>query len=52
MTTYSSVLAWKIPWTEEPGRLQDIIYSFYLPENLKYIQLSEDCSSQTKDFLE
>ena len=19
MTTYSSVLAWKIPWTEEPG---------------------------------
>ena len=19
---YSSVLAWKIPWTEEPGRLQ------------------------------
>ena len=22
MATYSSVLAWKIPWTEEPGRLQ------------------------------
>ena len=21
MTTHSSVLAWKIPWTEEPGRL-------------------------------
>ena len=20
MTTYSSILAWKIPWTEEPGR--------------------------------
>ena len=20
--THSSVLAWKIPWTEEPGRLQ------------------------------
>ena len=19
--TYSSILAWKIPWTEEPGRL-------------------------------
>ena len=28
MTAYSSVLAWKIPWTEKPGRLQDIIYSF------------------------
>ena len=24
MTTYSSILAWKIPWTEEPGRLQSI----------------------------
>ena len=24
MTTHSSVLAWKIPWTEEPGRLQSI----------------------------
>ena len=21
MATYSSVLAWKIPWREEPGRL-------------------------------
>ena len=22
--THSSVLAWKIPWTEEPGRLQSV----------------------------
>ena len=22
MVTHSSTLAWKIPWTEEPGRLQ------------------------------
>ena len=21
MATYSSILAWEIPWTEEPGRL-------------------------------
>ena len=21
MTTHASILAWKIPWTEEPGRL-------------------------------
>ena len=21
MTTHSSILAWRIPWTEEPGRL-------------------------------
>ena len=24
MATYSSTLAWKIPWMEEPGRLQPI----------------------------
>ena len=23
-TTHSSVLAWRIPWTEEPGRLQSM----------------------------
>ena len=24
MTTHSSILAWKIPWTEDPGRLQSM----------------------------
>ena len=24
MATHSRVLAWKIPWTEEPGRLQSM----------------------------
>ena len=24
MATLSSTLAWKIPWTEEPGRLQSM----------------------------
>ena len=24
MATYSSILAWKIPWTEEAGRLQSM----------------------------
>ena len=24
MATYSSILAWKIPWTEEHGRLQSV----------------------------
>ena len=24
MVTHSSTLAWKIPWTEEPGRLQSV----------------------------
>ena len=24
MATHSSILAWRIPWTEEPGRSQSI----------------------------
>ena len=24
MATYSSILAWEIPWTDEPGGLQSI----------------------------
>ena len=25
MATYSSIPAWKIPWTEEPGRVQSMV---------------------------
>ena len=25
MSTHSSILVWKIPWTKEPGRLQAIV---------------------------
>ena len=25
MTTHSSILAWEIPWTEEPGGLESIV---------------------------
>ena len=24
MATHSSILAWKMPWTEEPGELQSV----------------------------
>ena len=27
MATHSSTLAWKIPWMEEPGRLQSMGFS-------------------------
>ena len=27
MATNSSTLAWQIPWSEEPGRLQSMLYS-------------------------
>ena len=26
MATYSNILTWKIPWTEEPGRMQAAIH--------------------------
>ena len=29
MVTHSSILAWRIPWTEEPGELQSISH-FYM----------------------
>ena len=25
MATHSSILVWRIPWTEEPGRLQSVV---------------------------
>ena len=45
MTTHSSILAWKIPWTEEPGNLQskrgpkesDITKHAYTNENITLI---------------
>ena len=27
MATHSSILAWRIPWTEEPGGLQSILFT-------------------------
>ena len=38
MATHSSILAWRIPWTEEPGGLQkkvpDILSHYYLFSSL------------------
>ena len=44
MATHSRILAWKIPWTEEPGGLQsmgsqrvghDFTFTFYIPTQQK-----------------
>ena len=48
MTTHSSILAWKIPWTEEPGRLQSMgsqrvrhdwvtSLSFLIPVGIRFV---------------
>ena len=36
MATHSSTLAWKIPWTEEPGRLQSVGLQRVTTEQLKF----------------
>ena len=52
MTMHSSILAWRIPWTEEPGGLQSmgsqsqtrlsdltlLLYRFYMSIVLSYIK--------------
>ena len=44
MATYSSILAWRIPWTEEPGRLQSIPLLFLDWLLLRHLsQLAFDC---------
>ena len=35
MVTHSSILAWEIPWTEEPGRLQSrVTMSWHMTEHV------------------
>ena len=34
MATYSSILAWRIPWTGEPGRLQSMELESDMTEQL------------------
>ena len=51
METHSSILAWRIPWTEEPGGLQSIgsqrvrqnrsdLFSMYTQKQLMFVCLS------------
>ena len=39
--THSSILAWKIPWTEEPGRLQSMDH--------KELDMTECLSTHTSE---
>ena len=34
MATHSSILAWEIPWTEKPGKLQSIVSPKKVGHNL------------------
>ena len=47
MTTHSIILAWKIPWTEEPGGLQSIglqtVGHDWATKHLKFQVVSKHC---------
>ena len=44
MPTHSNILAWRIPWTEESGRLQSMEY-FKQSKKIKYFWgISEEVS--------
>ena len=42
MATHSSVLAWRIPWTEEPGGLMTITFHLLLLVNSRMGQIGRD----------
>ena len=43
MVTHSSILAWRIPWAEEPGRLQSIgSLESDMTEQLNFLLLSSN----------
>ena len=47
MATHSSILAWKIPWTEEPGTVQSMASQRVgTTERLHLISNKESCESQ------
>ena len=55
MATHSSILAWRIPWTEEPGRLQSFFFSFlsfflffFFTELLRFVCCCCCCCSVAK----
>ena len=54
MATHSSILAWRIPWTEEPGWLQSLAKSFDLasPHTCEYYKKAAvaKARSQKGDF--
>ena len=61
MATHSSILAWKNPWSEEPGRLQSMFtqrvghdrvsFTFQKAEALSRVMHSNQCYKKMQIFL-
>ena len=47
MAPHSRTLAWKIPWTEEPGRLQSMGYI-----NIYKDRMVEDIGGESRQFVD
>ena len=47
MATHSSTLAWKIPWTEQPGRLQSMGSLGVTTERLHFHVLEEEMATHS-----
>ena len=63
MATHSSILAWRIPWTEEPGRLQSMgsqrvghdsatSLSFYIPWASLVAQMLKNLPAMQKTWVQ
>ena len=50
MVTPSSILAWKIPWTEEPGGLQPVRSQRVRHDCEQAYTLSSACQDQTRGY--
>ena len=50
MATHSSILAWRIPWTEKPGRLRLLLVRKVMT-NLDSVLKSRDITLPTKIFV-
>ena len=47
MTANSSILAWKIPWTEDPGRLQAHVMETWLSDSYFHFHYLMSCVCTT-----
>ena len=51
MATHSSILAWKIPWTEKPGGLQSMGSQGYSPWGRRGLDMTEQLTFSQEQFL-
>ena len=45
--THSGILAWKIPWTEEPGEMTELLEAFRSLDSCKAVHIESSLGRQT-----